>query len=180
MNFLLQLLDRLGPAQKSLSVVGFKNSSAQARTTLLEEFIRSNFASEQGHVHIEHISKGPAHDRTLTGVSVIEFVSRTRRNAVLAGVKTKQLQLKEVDGNQLRVDYAKTKKQLNRNALMHKAFEMIKTDGASNGKTVEKEWKVGTEKGTRHITVNKEVAFLQSKGDLVGLFVGSFAHLAMK
>ena len=82
--------------------------------------------------------------------------------------------------NQLRVDYAKTKKQLNRNAFMHKAFEMIKTDGASNGKTVEKEWKVGTEKGTRHITVNREVAFLQSKGDLVGRFVGNFAHLVMK
>ena len=70
MNFLLQQLDRLDLAQKSLSVVGF----TQARTTLLEEFIRTNFASEQGHVHIEHISKGSTHDRTLTGFSIIEFI----------------------------------------------------------------------------------------------------------
>ena len=58
MNFLLQQLDRLDPARKSLSVVGFKNSTARSRTTIIEEFIRTNFPSEQGHVYIEHISKG--------------------------------------------------------------------------------------------------------------------------
>ena len=55
MNFLLQQLDRLDLAQKSLSVVGIKNSCAQARTSVLEEFTRTNFSFEQGHAHVEHI-----------------------------------------------------------------------------------------------------------------------------
>ena len=141
----MQQLDRLDPAQKAMSVVGFKNSSATERTILIEKFIHEHFSSEEGRVSIEHISKGPANNRTLTGVSVIEFGSKFVRNNALAKIKARNLQIQESDGNILRIDYAKSKRQISRNAFVHKAFDMIKADEKSRGKPLEKEWKVGSE-----------------------------------
>ena len=76
----------------------------------------------------------------------------------------------------MRFDYAKTKKQLNRNFCVNKALELIKHDAFGKDKTVEADWK-HAEKGKRTVTVNGQDVFLQTASDMSGRFLPPVEHL---
>ena len=82
-------------------------------------------------------------------------------------------------GGAIRVDYAKTAKQLTRNWAMKKANDFIKADGRSSGSDIVINWKIEGSKD-RSVTVNGFVAFLQEKQDSIGSFSEDFKHLTVE
>ena len=75
-------LNRLDPANRCLAFTGFKNASAESRVSKIQAFLRGLGACDKI-VSAEHISSGPPGQRKMTGVSVIEFLSRDLKQAVL-------------------------------------------------------------------------------------------------
>ena len=101
--------------------------------------------------------KGKFNGRKLASVSLVEFACKADRDAALRLIKDSHATLTD-GGNNLRFDYAKTRKQLNRNFCVNKALDMIKRDAFGKDKTVEVEWKHAT-KGKRTVPVNGQVVF---------------------
>ena len=75
MNWMSQQINRLDPANKSLALKGFTEMDVHKRNFMIEEIL-ANVCSKTDIQSIEHIGKGPKHDRFLSGVSVVEFSSR--------------------------------------------------------------------------------------------------------
>ena len=174
-RFLQQQLDRLDPAHKCLSIIGFKGEAVGDRTQVIETFMRDKLGSLGNHARVEHVFKGKYNERKLAGVSLMQFPSKTDRDAALRLIKDSHLVLTD-QGVNLRFDYAKTKRQLNRNFCVNKALEMIKRDAFAKDKKVEAEWK-HSEKGKRSITVDGQDVFLQLSSDMSGRFLEPVAHL---
>ena len=84
---------------------------------------------------IEHIFKRPANNRQPSALSTIEFFSNQTSDAVLKKMNAGNVRLTE-DGQALRVDYARTKRQLKRNWSVNEAEKLIKADPRSAGKNV--------------------------------------------
>ena len=174
-RFLQDQLDKLVPAHKCISVVGFEGSDASERSKILEGFLKEKLPSVAGRCHVEHICKGKWNERKLAGVSLLEFPSKSIRDDTLRLIKSNNLFLAESNKN-VRFDYAKTKRQLHRNACVHKACDMLKQDEKGKGQSVVVDWK-NPEKGKRTVSVAGTVAFIQAKSDMSGRFVSPFDHL---
>ena len=82
LKFLQSQLDRLDPARKSLSFIGFQSTDAIARTKVIEDFFKEHFASLQSRITIEHVMKGPVNDRKMKSVSIIEFHNKAERDSM--------------------------------------------------------------------------------------------------
>ena len=127
---------------------------------------------------IENISKGPYISRTLTEVTVCEFPSKSVRDQVLGQIREKNLYVKDSTGAIVTIGYAKTKKQLTRNASILRANDLLVKDARSQGKDIKIEWKTSV-KGQREVTVSGTVAFRQSPVELAGQFHAPFEHLSI-
>ena len=109
-------------------------------TKLLETFLQDKLASVANKCSIEHVSKREWNERTRASVSILPFPTKSVRDETLKQIKTNNIFLSE-GSNSLRFDFAKTKRQLHRNACVHKAVEMLKRDEQGKDKLVEPEWK---------------------------------------
>ena len=131
-----------------------------------------------GHISIDHIRKGPASDRVLTKVVLVEFPSKHIRDSVLKRIKDGTLTL--FDGNNdIKMKPAKTKRQMQRAWAMNKAIEIVTADARARGKNVKSEWMVNNNRGHRQILVDGIQAFEQCPSDNTGLFKGDFTHLQL-
>ena len=95
---------------------------------------------------------------------------------MLNQIRDKNLHVKDSTGAVVTVGYAKTKKQLSRNASMLRANDLIIKDARSQGKETKIEWKTSV-KGQREITMSGSVAFRQSQYELAGQFHAPYEHL---
>ena len=59
-KFLQTQLDRLDPANKTITMIGFKGEDVATRTRLIDEFLPTNFASLANRIDVEHVFKGNA------------------------------------------------------------------------------------------------------------------------
>ena len=73
-------VERLDPANKSLSFVGWKDVSGEARVAKIQEFL-NKIGSDQGVQRIEHVWSGTPGSRKMTGISIVEFSSRDCRES---------------------------------------------------------------------------------------------------
>ena len=93
---------------------------AMARTKLLETFIKDKLPTVAARCSVEHIFKGKWNERKLAGVSLLEVPSKTLCDETLKTIQSSNVVL--CDGSDvLRFDFAGTKRQLHRNACVHKA-----------------------------------------------------------
>ena len=174
-KFLQMQLERLDPAHKCLSLIGFKGADANARGLRIEEFLRTHFESLAARLRIEHVFKGKWNERVLGGISLVEFPTKKDRDDALQRIKSGNLSLMD-GGETIRFAFAKTKKQLHRNFCVKKAVELLKQDSRSRGKEVVDEWKCA-EKGKRTVSVEGQVCFVQNASDMSGRFLEPYAHL---
>ena len=103
-------LDRLDPSRFCVSIIGFKGEGVTERTQLIDTFLKEKLSSFGDLLRIEHVYKGKFHERKLATVSLVEFPSKVDRDTALQQIKNPHAVLTE-QGNNLRFDYAKTKKQ---------------------------------------------------------------------
>ena len=94
-RFLQEQLDRLDPAHKCISIVGFGGGDVGERTRILEDFLKEKLPSIAQRCNIEHVFKGKWNERKLAGVSILEFPSKTVRDEILKYLKTSNSFLNE-------------------------------------------------------------------------------------
>ena len=85
---------------------------------------------ETDYGEIRTISRG----KEISAVTIVEFDSRADRDQVLKWCKAEGSP--KMLGGAIRVDYAKTAKQLTRNWAMKKANGLIKAEGKSSGSDI--------------------------------------------
>ena len=174
-KFLKAQLDKLDPAHKCMSLIGFKGTDSAARSQLIDSFLKAKFASYGDRLQVEHISKGTWQDRKLTSISLVEFPSKKARDDAVHAIKQGSWSLLE-GSEPIRFGFAKTKKQLSRNYCVKKAVELLKRDQRTSGKEVAEEWK-HAEKGKRTVSVAGQICFLQNASDTCGRFLPPFDNL---
>ena len=81
-------------------------------------------------------------------------------------------------GHAISIAKAKTQKQLDRNAILFQALEKIKGHTSAQGKTCAIEWVI-QDSWNREVQVDKQTAFVQQGGDMMGSFVGPFVSLSL-
>ena len=71
-------------------------------------------------------NKQSAETRQITPVTLVEFKSRASRETFLTQLRSKNLELKNADGQLMKVERAKTAFQMERNQSLYKAEQIIK------------------------------------------------------
>ena len=177
-KFLQDQLDRLDPARKCLSFVGFRNEDAGAREVLIKAFFQEKLSDLNPKFSFDHIRSGPPQNRKFTGVSLLEFSNTAERDDAMRLIEHKKCVL--FDGSsEIKIRFAKTRKQMRRNWAMNKALELLKAEPLATNKQVEADWKVAGNRGHRSVKVDGVVAFDQNASDLSGDFKNNFVHLAL-
>ena len=113
-------------------------------------------------------SSGPYDKRVLTPVTMVTFTDRDLAKAVL----DRSTALKpKLGGTDLKIGWARTKKQEKRNYALRESEKLIGKHAAAQGKAVNLDMK------ERKVTVDGVDAFTQSKADRTGLFKPPFSDL---
>ena len=120
------------------------------------------------------VMKGPMNSRKLTAVSYVELVDSDVRNRVLKEVKDKTFTY-TYNEKTIMIKPALSAVVRERIWAMNTAFDMVKADSKSAGKTVEKR-----KDGNRVVLVDNVVVFDQGK-DIpgCGVFKGAYSTLSL-
>ena len=113
---------------------------------------------------MQHVSKGPAENRSMSPLSIVEFSSREVRERVFKEIEKRGDSMQEDDSNKVSVKRAKIFWQLKRNAALKKAAELLKKNVRAKGKDVAIQWQIECTKD-RAVKAANEVVFLQTKAD---------------
>ena len=170
-----RLLDKLDPASRSLSVIGFSDVDPPSRVKTLETFM-SDTLGDFDYVQIDHVMKRPHRDRKLTQISYIEFNNNDDRERALRFLSTNEVALTDSCGSSLRFNRLKSDKQIHRNYCLKKAKEMLDNDSRTQGKSVCINWKLELNKN-RNVVVDGVECFVQKPEDLTGCFLDVFVNL---
>jgi len=84
------------------------------------------------------------------------------------------------ESSKLKIAYAKSKRQLQRNWSINQAKRLLDKEDGAKGKQVTIEWKVGNDKSLRRVKVGEDIAFQQYSDDLSGSFMSAFSHLSLE
>ena len=153
----------------------FEGDSEVIRTHTNSAYSELKQLPKGKYVHIDHVYKGSPGNRVLSDMYIIEFSSNEDRENILKDlVKNSQ---KYSSGAILNIDRAKTKLQLQRNACLCEAADILKKDKKYAGKKIEIIWK-NAESGNknREVKVGDQIAFSQEISDLKRSFSASFDH----
>jgi len=175
-GWMKQQISKLDPANRSLAFREFLNKETGARTKCVEDFL-NQIGLKHEIRSIEHVYTGPADNRTLSSVSIVEFASRTVRELALKKFEANPT-LKDGQAT-VKVDRAKTSLQMKRNAALRRALDLIKKESVvreSSAVAPEIEWKTEGNKN-RSVKFAGRSVFLQKPGDQTGHFIAPFLHL---
>ena len=170
------VLDRLDPAHRSLSFIGFDDTAPAARFTAIKTFLDTH-SPNTPYQSIDTIFKGPYNNRTPTQTTVVLFHSSQVRDSTLKHLTENNLTLSH-NGKTLRLAKTQPKQQLTRNYALRKANDLLKTHPHATGKTITINWKLDNSTD-RTVTVNHAPAFTQTKSDLTGTFLPPFTDLTI-
>ena len=167
-------------AHLRVSFVGFSGTDLDARLATIKGFMEKNFGDAEPYACIDTRTSGPFNDIKPTGESFVQFFTRSSRDRVLKQINDGKLAngLKSSKGNVLTVGRYRTDWQRSRDWAMRKSEELIKKKLAANHVNAKVEYKTG--KDDRKILVNNSVAFLQSRSDAHGVFLGDFDELKLE
>ena len=110
MIFFQNELNRLDPANRSISFIGFTSQSAAKRTEICTKFLQDNFLFGAMDFLMDYIYKGPASDRKLSSISLSVFTSKGVRDSIMKDIRSNNWGSYETDGIKLRIDYSNTKR----------------------------------------------------------------------
>ena len=169
-------LDKLDPARRSMTVIGFHDTPPTTRHNMIKDFLHEHIPSATYEL-IDTVHKGPYNNRTPTPLSYVQFTSTTLRDHVLKFLTDNNHSLKHNDKT-MRLDKMKPQLQLNRNYALKKAKELIEKHPDGNNKTIIIHWK-NDNTTTRTITVNDVTAFTQTKDETTGTFSAPFNNITI-
>jgi len=170
-------LDRLDVAHKSVCMDGFAlDMTASARMADINKFMQQHFAGLPV-VKVESVFAGARGSRGISKKTVVEFQSQVARDQILSEMKAKHLQF-SCAGHPISIAKAKTQKQLDRNAILFQALDKIKAHVSAQGKACSIEWVI-QDSWNREVQVDKDTAFVQQGGEMMGCFVGPFVSLTL-
>ena len=169
----MERLNKLDPALKSITAIGFDVMDLQDRMRTLRQFMNEHFKDIK-FTAVETILKGPYNHRKATKVSYIEFSSRHDANVVLRGIESKGRSLTDSSGTPLRFARAKTHLQLSRNYALKKAKDLVEKHAASENKVVSMNWK------NRAVEVDGKDVFTQEKNDMAGKSMQPFVDISLE
>jgi hypothetical protein len=177
MNWMLQQVGRLDPANKSLCLKGFSEKDAAKRFKLIEQLFDSigYNASVQ---NVEHIWTGPKGDRRISPNSLVELSSRAVREEALKELKEDNSIASKSEFQGIKFDPAKTSMQRKRNDSLHRVCDLLKKDPRSQGKSVSIQWQIEESKD-RGVQLDGVSIFLQKSTDLSGVFLSPFQDLVV-
>ena len=171
-------LNKLDPANKSLSIIGWSDSeSTDSRLERINDFMETNFPNTK-YVRVDTVMKGPHSDRKPTGITCIEFFNRDTAEKTLKEINAKKLSLAS-HGTTLRFTRKQTEAQGKRNFHVREAERLIKKHPECRGKPVEVDWGKGKNE-PRTITVDGTVVFTQGAMDIIGKFVGPYSSIVLE
>ena len=129
------------------------------RLAALEIYLTENFSQLQCvRFDLEVIYNGPANDRKLTGVVLVDTGSRSQAKLLTQRLKREEVQLA---GCTLKVGAARSELNSKRNTLLRDAEKAVKAAGYSQGKDVKISWG-----NSRQVIVNGEVAYQQNRWEV--------------
>ena len=162
---LWRLLDRTDPARKKVAFKGFADTvTEKQRLTELEALCKERFKVTP---HFEAVYRGPKGQRKLAPVVLADFgVEKLAQDFV----KSNKDSALTVAGCTVRVAYAKTELQTQRNVKLRKAKDLVEASPKAADKKVEVEWGKG-----RQVKLAGEVVYQQDKEGLGGHFSGDFS-----
>ena len=109
--------------------------------------------------------------------AILEVPSQQIRNKLLSDVSGQDIHFTCLT-QAITISRAKTQQQRDRNTIVSKAFDKIKSHDAAKNKSVTIEFKI-PDSWDRSVSVDKQVVFLQRPGETLGTFSGAFAALSM-
>ena len=160
--------DFLDPAPKRVEFKKFKAETSAAQRLKAMKAFRASYPGPAPLAFGNNYS-GPYNNRVLKDSGFAEF---TDQDAVRVFLDSAE-KVVEVQGVAVQVQRAKTKMAKQRDWALYTAKDLV-TEAAGD-KVVE----VLRDGGQRTVTVNSEVAFVQTKEDSRGSFVGDFARLSL-
>ena len=167
MNWILQ--------KNALFFIGWaENVNAELRIDTITKFMKDKYPSFR-YLDVGCFYTGPYNNRKLSNVAWVEFVSVDTAQNFSKKVSETSNQF-EHGGKQILVKVARTELQKTRNFALKDALKLIKAIPESSGKNVEIIWKVPDSK-SRHVEVDEEVAFVQTKDDAKGFVSTPFTGL---
>ena len=138
MHWMQDQINRLDPANKCLALKGITEFDLTKRTAAIDALIRPLGVTP---VSIDHVWTGPPGNRRMGPISLVEFSSRTSREAVLktlGGDKTTN----NTDIGPILFIRAQTSMQRKRNSALGAAFDLLKKDPRCRNKIPKIEWKI--------------------------------------
>ena len=166
---LWKLLDKNDAARKQVAFKGFSDSvTVEKRLAELEAFCREHFETK---VPLEVVYNYPKGKKTLTGVVLADLGSESK---VQDFVKKNKDTTFSLAGASVKVSFARTTLQTQRNTKLREAEALVKNSLAATDKKVELAWG-----NKRQVLVDTEVAFQQDKRGVGGTFKGAFSDLVL-
>ena len=178
---MLRQRDKHDLAHKRLAFIGFSNATgSEARKVAMENFLREHAPSQAPRACGNFTSwSSESSGRIISSASYAEFESSTAAEAALKNIKAK-LPMCDKDGvaiagsEHMKIRRAKSQQNIDRDAALRKAEELIKAAPAAAGKTVERKGYAD-----RSVHVNGEVAFQHQKKDVSGILFAPCADLTI-
>jgi hypothetical protein len=173
---LQKLVDQYDPAIKRIAFTGWPDSMApEARINQVNAFVAQHCPGTRIN-DTGNFYTGPYNDRKIAKAAYVEFISPDAAKAALT--KIKDIPFK-VDGNcDIHMKPARSKLNGKRNFSLRRAEELIQAHASAAGKEIKLNFKTEVP-GVRNVTVNDEVAFIQTKGETGGRFLSPFENLAL-
>ena len=156
---------------RRISFIGMPLSNEEGRLKFVKEWMGSYFGGVT--FSVGNVLKGPVKNRSLTSVTYVEFSDSDTRNFVLKKIKSQQPTCKYMDTN-IVIKPALSQTVRERIWAFNTAYDLIKSNSLSSGKSVEKR-----NDKDRAVLVDGVIAFDQSSSSGLGIFVGSYVHLAL-
>jgi hypothetical protein len=145
------------------------NLEAENRVKAVSEYMAAKHPNARP-FDIGNFTSGPRENRKLTSVSYVEFGSSDSLRAFLATLPTSTGKI-SLGNFEVFIKAGRTKLNGQRNHFLKKALELIKKAPGANGKECNIDWK------ERCVTVGGNRAFEQSRDEIRGTFLASFAGL---
>ena len=166
----------MDPANKSIRIKGIAETDIIKRFRAIETLMRE-VGGNPAIVNVEHVWSGPAGNRKLSGMSIIELSSHGARETslkALGGDKS----TRDTEIGKLEIARAQTSLQRKRNSALVQAIEALKKDPRCQGKNLEIAWKIDGSKN-RAVKMEDRQIFIQSPVDLIGRFCSPFENVSV-
>ena len=175
----LELKAKRGPDDsfKRIVFLGLPDLSYEKRVTHMTKFMKDKFPDLKCACSVYFRKSDSKNERIMTNTGFAEFVSSDVRDHVVKQIEGNVSKFKfAIDGTEVPVRRARTRRATERNAALRSAADALKKLCEMDDDVVIVWGRGGEQRG---IKVKEAYAFTQPSGDDLGQFTGEFEHLEL-